>query len=86
MMRDSNNRPVHEEIGSAIDENMERLKEAEHPFKDPHSSFLQQAEGGGPMRRTHLADMPLPVRVFGYVLIAISIVMVIFVAVITFRD
>ena len=83
-MRDRNSRPFREESGTARDESLERLKEAEHPFKDPHTSFLRQAEGGGPMRKLILQDMPLPLRIFGYGLMAISVLMVISVGVVTF--
>ncbi|RIX47896.1 hypothetical protein D3P08_24785 [Paenibacillus nanensis] len=44
----------------------ERTEHVETGFMDPNTSSIQQIEGGGPMKRIHLQDMPMPLRLFGY--------------------
>ena len=81
---DNKNKPIREEeVGTARDEPLEHLKQVEHPYKDPNTSILQQVEGGGRMRKTNLADMPLLLRIFGYLVKVLMILFIIAAGVIT---
>lgn len=81
---DDKNKAIREAVGTAREEPLEQLKQVEHPFKDPNISILQQVEGGGPMRKINLSDMPLPLRIFGYLVRVLMILFIIAAGVITF--
>ncbi|MDF2837216.1 MAG: hypothetical protein K0Q63_2856 [Paenibacillus sp.] len=43
----------------------------EESYRDDHLNPLQRAEGGGPIRRVNMDQMPKPLRYFGYAIATI---------------
>ncbi|MDQ6420216.1 hypothetical protein RB620_12290 [Paenibacillus sp. LHD-117] len=44
----------------------ERLSAPEEPYRDPNMETIQRVEGGGPIRKVNMEQMPKPLRYFGY--------------------
>ncbi|RJE83045.1 hypothetical protein D3P07_25785 [Paenibacillus sp. 1011MAR3C5] len=66
-----NERHIHESL-----ENRRHVEKNEG-YQDPQLTSIQQAEGGGPIKKVNLTDMPLPLRIFGYTVKTILILMVV---------
>lgn len=46
----------------------------EEPYRDESLAALSRAEGGGPIRRVNMDQMPKPLRYFGYAIRAIMLI------------
>ncbi|GKU76719.1 hypothetical protein [Paenibacillus sp. L3-i20] len=51
--------------------------ESEKEYKDVHMEAFQNAEGGGPLKRINLNDMPIALRIFQYFIRTVVIIFVI---------
>ncbi|RJX36679.1 hypothetical protein D3P09_26840 [Paenibacillus pinisoli] len=45
-------------------------------YQDSHLTSIQQIEGGGTIKRVNMNDIPLPLRIFGYTVKIIFILLV----------
>lgn len=74
-----NEQRIHETL-----ENRPRVEE-NAGYQDPNLTSIQQVEGGGTIKRVNMSDMPLPLRIFGYTVKIIFVLMVVGVIIVSLK-
>lgn len=70
-----------------IHESLENRPQVEENagYQDPNLTSIQQIEGGGTLKRVNMSEMPLPLRIFGYTVKTILLLMVVGVIIVSLK-